>query len=63
MVGDDPHDIGGHRLRFIPTPHVPHNWEAAVWFDETTGPGELAGRDLASIRVARPSTSRARLFR
>jgi adenylate cyclase len=27
------------------------------------GPGELAGRDLASIRVARPSTSRARLFR
>jgi len=30
------HDIGGHRLRFIPTPHVPHNWEAALWFDETT---------------------------
>jgi flavorubredoxin len=29
-------DIGGHRLRFIPTPHVPHNWEAALWFDETT---------------------------
>ncbi len=31
-----PHDIGGHRLRFIPTPHVPHNWESALWFDETT---------------------------
>ena len=30
------HDIGGHRLRFIPTPHVPHNWEAGLWFDETT---------------------------
>jgi flavorubredoxin len=30
------HDIGGHRLRFIATPHVPHNWEAGVWFDETT---------------------------
>jgi flavorubredoxin len=30
------HDLGGHRLRFIPTPHVPHNWEAALWFDETT---------------------------
>ena len=29
-------DIGGHRLRFIPTPHVPHNWEAGLWFDETT---------------------------
>ena len=30
------HDIGGHRLRFIPTPHVPHNWEAGLWHDETT---------------------------
>jgi flavorubredoxin len=30
------HDIGGHRLKFIPTPHVPHNWEAGLWFDETT---------------------------
>ncbi|MGY4654353.1 oxygen-binding di-iron domain-containing protein [Mycobacterium sp. URHB0021] len=29
-------DIGGHRLRFIETPHVPHNWEAGLWFDETT---------------------------
>lgn len=29
-------DIGGHRLRFIPTPHVPHNWESGLWFDEAT---------------------------
>lgn len=29
-------DIGGHRLRFLATPHVPHNWEAGLWFDETT---------------------------
>jgi flavorubredoxin len=35
-AGDDPLDIGGHRLRFIATPHVPHNWEAGLWFDETT---------------------------
>jgi flavorubredoxin len=33
---DTVHDIGGHRLRFIATPHVPHNWEAGLWFDETT---------------------------
>jgi flavorubredoxin len=33
---NDVHDIGGHRLRFIATPHVPHNWEAGLWFDETT---------------------------
>ena len=32
---EEPLDIGGHRLRFIPTPHVPHNWEAGLWFDET----------------------------
>jgi flavorubredoxin len=36
MAGAEPHDIGGHRLRFIPTPHVPHNWESGLWFDETT---------------------------
>lgn len=29
-------DIGGHRIRHIPTPHVPHNWEAQLMFDETT---------------------------
>ena len=33
---EEPLDIGGHRLRFIATPHVPHNWEAGLWFDETT---------------------------
>src|SRR5246127_2021005 len=32
----DVHDIGGHRLRFIATPHVPHNWESGLWFDATT---------------------------
>lgn len=30
-------DIGGHRLRHIDTPHVPHSWDARVLFDETTG--------------------------
>jgi flavorubredoxin len=29
-------DLGTHRLRFVPTPHVPHNWESGLWFDETT---------------------------
>jgi flavorubredoxin len=33
---NDVHDIGGHKLRFIATPHVPHNWESGLWFDETT---------------------------
>ena len=29
-------DVGGHRLRQLPTPHVPHAWEAQLLFDETT---------------------------
>ena len=36
VAGDEPLDVGGHRLRFVPTPHVPHNWESGLWFDETT---------------------------
>ena len=30
-------DIGGHRLRWLDTPHVPHSWDAGAMFDETTG--------------------------
>jgi flavorubredoxin len=29
-------DLGGHVVQVIPTPHVPHGWEAQVLFDETT---------------------------
>jgi len=36
VMGDEPLDIGGHRMRFLPTPHVPHNWESGLWIDETT---------------------------
>ena len=36
VIGDEPLDTGGHRLRFISTPHVPHNWESGLWFDEAT---------------------------
>jgi flavorubredoxin len=37
VAAEGVHDIGGHRLRFIPTPHIPHNWESGLWFDEATG--------------------------
>ncbi|MET0460225.1 MAG: MBL fold metallo-hydrolase [Ilumatobacteraceae bacterium] len=37
VIGDDEVlDLGHHRLRFLPTPHVPHGWESGLWFDETT---------------------------
>lgn len=29
-------DIGGHVLRWIDTPHLPHGWEAGILYDETT---------------------------
>jgi flavorubredoxin len=29
-------DVGGHALRWIDTPHVPHGWEAGILYDETT---------------------------
>jgi flavorubredoxin len=29
-------DLGGKRVRYIDTPHVPHGWEAGVLYEETT---------------------------
>ncbi|HEV3364102.1 MAG TPA: MBL fold metallo-hydrolase [Acidimicrobiia bacterium] len=29
-------DLGGKRVRWIDTPHVPHGWDAGLWFEETT---------------------------
>jgi flavorubredoxin len=37
MTEEETLDLGGHRIRLIPTPHVPHGWEAQVLHDETTG--------------------------
>jgi flavorubredoxin len=36
LVDGEVIDLGGKRLRHIDTPHVPHNWEARVLFEETT---------------------------
>jgi len=30
-------DLGGKRVRWIDTPHVPHGWDAGVTYEETTG--------------------------
>lgn len=30
-------ELGGRRIRYIDTPHVPHAWESGLLFEETTG--------------------------
>ncbi len=36
MVHDEILTTGRHRLRFLQTPHVPHGWDASMFFDEET---------------------------
>lgn len=35
LADDEVFEIGSHRLRFLATPHVPHGWDAGLFFDET----------------------------
>lgn len=37
MVDGEEFSTGNHTFRFLATPHVPHNWEAGLLFDTTTG--------------------------
>jgi flavorubredoxin len=48
VAADEVIDLGTHRMRFLPTPHVPHNWESGLWFDETGGT-LFAGDLLAQV--------------
>jgi flavorubredoxin len=64
-------DIGGKRLRYIDTPHVPHGWDAGVMFEETTGTllcGDLFtqvgnGPPLTDGDIVGPSIGTEDLFR
>lgn len=35
LTRDDVLSTGKHRFRFVPTPHIPHGWDAGVMFEET----------------------------
>lgn len=35
LTRDETFTTGKYRFRFIPTPHVPHGWDAGVMFEET----------------------------
>lgn len=70
VTESDVFDTGGHRLRFIATPHVPHNWESGLWFDETTSTllaGDLfthIGRvpALTESDIVEPALNAERIF-
>lgn len=37
LADDEVIDLGGKQIRYLPTPHVPHGWDAGLVFEETTG--------------------------
>jgi flavorubredoxin len=58
-------DIGGRRVRYVDTPHVPHGWDAGVIVEETTQTlfaGDLfahygRGPALTKSEIVGPSTA------
>jgi flavorubredoxin len=63
-------DLGGKRVRWIDTPHVPHGWEAGVMYEEAAGTlfcGDLLthGGDAAPITesdVSAPAIAMEEMF-
>src|SRR4051794_31357279 len=37
LKNDEVLDLGGKSVRWLDTPHVPHNWDAGLIYEETTG--------------------------
>src|SRR5215208_3718723 len=37
LKADETIDLGGKRVRWLDTPHIPHNWDAGLLYEETTG--------------------------
>ena len=64
-------DLGGKRIRHLDTPHVPHNWEARVIFEEDTKTlfcGDLFthagnGPALTCADIVGPAMAAEELFR
>jgi len=50
-------DLGGKRVRWIDTPHVPHGWDAGLLFEETTA--TLLCGDLFTHNGAVPALTEA----
>ena len=55
LRNDETVDLGGKRVRWLDTPHVPHNWDAGLLYEETTG--TLFTSDLFTQGGAGPATT------
>ena len=55
LENDEVLDLGGKRLRYLATPHVPHGWDAGIFFEETTS--TLLSGDLFTQTGECPATS------
>ena len=64
-------DLGGKRVRYLATPHVPHGWDAGLMFEERTGTllcsdlvGQLGdGPALAKGDIVGPALESENLWR
>jgi len=55
LRNDETVDLGGKKVRWLDTPHVPHNWDAGLLYEETTG--TLFSSDLFTQFGACPATT------
>ncbi len=55
LKNDETIDLGGKKVRWLDTPHVPHNWDAGLLYEETTG--TLFSSDLFTQFGACPATT------
>jgi flavorubredoxin len=53
LADGDVLDLGGKRMRWIDTPHVPHGWDAGLFFEETTA--TLLSGDIGAHAGAVPA--------
>lgn len=55
LKDDEVLDLGSKKVRWLDTPHVPHNWDAGLIYEETTG--TLFSSDLfTQVGPAEPTT-------
>jgi flavorubredoxin len=55
LKNDETVDLGGKNVRWLDTPHLPHNWDAGLLYEETTG--TLFSSDLFTQSGTCPATT------